>query len=348
MSEGTASSEDPRPPGAGRRIVLALAALLLLAAVGLAAWALLAGGREAESGAASISVGSGKPAAQEDGKTAPKPGRSAIHLGPVPDPGLIAKSDHGALPVTGADGRKPWLVYARPFPNSGTTPRIAIVFTDIGINSEQSRAAISSLPPEVSLAISAYAEGGQDWVRTARAAGHEVLLGVPMEPVGYPQDDPGPLTLLTSASPSENQDKLTRMMAGISGYVGIVNVMGSRFTAARAGLQPVIEALSYRGLMFLDAAASQYSIAATMAAEGDVPRAFVNRRLDDMPSREAILSQLRQLEQVAQAYGAAVGLARPYPVSVQTVNEWASDLASRNLALAPVTATANRQPLSNR
>jgi polysaccharide deacetylase 2 family uncharacterized protein YibQ len=347
MTEGNARSGDQRPSQAGRLIVMSMAGLLLLLAIGIAAWALLARGPGmAETGSASIAVGH-----QPDGGSggpSPAVDQSSVQLGPVPDPALIADSPYGALPVTGADGSKPWQVYARPFPNPGTAPRIAILFTDIGINADRSRDALSSLPPEVSLAISAYAQGGQDWVRAARAAGHEVFLAVPMEPVNYPQDDPGPLTLLTSASPDETLDKLSRMMAGISGYVGIVNTMGSRFTAARASLQPVMETLSYRGLMFLDAATSQYSLGANMAAEGDVPHAFVNRRLDDMPSREAILSQLKQLEQVAQAYGAAVGLARPYPVSVQAVNEWAAGLASRNLTLAPVTATANRQPLSNR
>lgn len=337
----TPSERQPAP--AGRRILMALAGVLLLAGVGLAAWALIAGGHhEAETGTARIVVGGA-------GGAAPIPAdKTAVQLGPVPDPALIADSPYGALPVTGADGSRPWQVYARPFAAPGTTPRIAILFTDIGINGDRSRAALTRLPPEVSLAISAYAPDGQDWVRAARAAGHEVFLAVPMEPINYPQDDPGPLTLLTSASPDENLTRLSRMMAGISGYVGIVNTMGSRFTAARASLQPVMETLSYRGLMFLDAAASQYSLAANMAAEGNVPRAFVNRRLDDMPSKEAILSQLRQLEQVAQAYGAAVGLARPYPVSVDAVSEWAANLASRNIALAPVTATANRQPLSNR
>lgn len=348
MTEGTSSSEEERPPPRGRLVLLSLAGLLLMAGIGLAAWALLAGsGPDAETGAASIAVGRQADGAERQ-TSAATPERSAVHLGPVPDPRLIAESSYGALPVTGADGRKPWLVYARPFANTGTRPRIAIVFTDIGLNADQSRDAVSTLPPEVSLAISAYAGGGQDWVRAARAAGHEVLLSVPMEPVNYPQDDPGPLTLLTSAGRDENGDRLSRMLAGISGYVGIVNSMGSRFTAARASLSPVIETLSYRGLMLLDAATSQYSLAANMAAEGDIPRAFVNRRLDETPSEDAIRAQLTQLEQVAQAYGAAVGLARPYPVSVRTVADWARDLESRDMLLAPVTAAANRQPLPSR
>jgi polysaccharide deacetylase 2 family uncharacterized protein YibQ len=41
------------------------------------------------------------------------------------------------------------------------------------------------------------------YVEGLRAAGHEVLLEAPMEPNDYPQNDPGPFTLLASAAPAE-------------------------------------------------------------------------------------------------------------------------------------------------
>ncbi len=41
-------------------------------------------------------------------------------------------------------------------------------------------------------------------VARARGEGHEILLQVPMEPFGYPDNDPGPQTLLTSLTPEQN------------------------------------------------------------------------------------------------------------------------------------------------
>ena len=52
----------------------------------------------------------------------------------------------------------------------------------------------------ISVAYGAYGRNLQDWVTKARAAGHEVLLQIPLEPQDYPTNDPGPHTLLTTLS----------------------------------------------------------------------------------------------------------------------------------------------------
>lgn len=328
--------------GRGRAILISAAALVAATGIAIAVWSLTLEQEEPgeAAGPARITVGDETP---EPEARAAAPSAPAVQLGPVPDPDLIAEGKYGALPVTASDGRKPWQVYARPFTDPENRPRIAIVVTDIGLNGQQSREAIAALESDVTFAISPYAEGGQDWVRAARAAGHEVLLIVPMEPVNYPEDDPGPYTLLTNLSHEENLDRLSWSLSRIAGYVGIINDMGSRLTATRTALHPIVESLSYRGLMLVDAAASPQSLAATIAAENDVPRAAVNRRIDDLPTESAINRQLSQLERLAEAYGVAVGLAHPYPVTIRTLKEWSEGLAARNLTLAPVTATANRQ-----
>ena len=50
----------------------------------------------------------------------------------------------------------------------------------------------------------------QEQVNKARAGGHEILLQVPMEPVGYPGTNPGPRTLLSDAMP----DRTSRRCSG--------------------------------------------------------------------------------------------------------------------------------------
>lgn len=269
----------------------------------------------------------------------------SVALGPVPDPDLIAEGKYGPLPVRTKDGRKPWQAYARPFSSRGDRPRIAILVTGIGRSPQISRRIIDTLPPQVSLAIAPYVPDGQEWVRAARGGGHEVFLGIPMEPVDYPDDDPGPHTLLTSLNHDENLDRLSRLLSRITGYVGIVNEMGSKFTTAETSLRPVIEALDYRGLMIVDAGTTAHSVTASLARDAGVPRAAVNRTIDTLPTEEAIRKQLNQLEKVAEAYGAAVGLAHPYPVSIRVLAEWAGTLDERSLALAPVSAVADRQPV---
>jgi len=344
MMGGPDNSPDRPPAPNGALALLGTAGLVLLFGIGIVGWALLTPAPPAapvpEQKVSAIVAPASQtappaPAVPASGET--------VALGPVPDPALVATGPGGPLPIVSADGRKPWQVYARPFSDPANRPRIAIVVAEIGLNSGFADAAIA-LPPEMTLAVSPYAADGQNWVAKARAAGHEVLLSLPMEPVDYPDDDPGPLALLTSLSPDENAARLQQALGRITGYAGIVNAMGGRFTASRTSLAPVIDALSFRGLMLLDARTAANSLAAPMAAESNVPHARVDLTLDATPSADAIRLQLDQLERTARAYGAAVGLIHAYPVSVRTVADWAKDLGGSGVVLAPVTALAGRQP----
>ena len=95
------------------------------------------------------------------------------------------------------------MVYARPFAADGKQPLVAVVVTGLGLSKEATEAAISKMPPEVSLSFSPYAGNLDNWIRRARNNGHEVLLDLPLEPPNFPVHDAGPLAVMTSNSPVE-------------------------------------------------------------------------------------------------------------------------------------------------
>ena len=261
------------------------------------------------------------------------------------DPELVVDTPDGKLPVVGPSGKTAWQTYAATFNPSDDGPRLAIVIEDLGLNRERTEQAIRQLPPEVTLAFSPYADRLQDWADRARAAGHEVLLSLPMEPVSYPQDDPGPDALLTTLSPKQNVDRLQHVMARVTGYVGLMNAMGSKFTASTTALTPVMEDISHRGLVFVDSSATRLSVAAKIARGLDIPRAVNNRYIDNDITADAIDAQLVELEKVAQGYGAALGIARSYPLSIERLMAWIPTLKNKGILIAPVTAVVNRQPI---
>ena len=249
---------------------------------------------------------------------------------------------HGFLPRVAADGRQPWQVYRRPA-KTDKRPRIALLFTDMGLSQANSGAAVRDLPSEVSLSFSALAKGLENQIAAARRDGHEVFLDLPMEPSDYPRSDPGPYTLLTSASLVENLDRLEWTLAQAAGYVGVVTKMGGRFTADNESMMPVLEALKKRGLMFIDARASSRSLAIELATTLGLPRAYGNAVIDAVPARADIERRLAALENRARIDGVAVGLARNYPVTLAVVKEWAASVAQRNYQLVPVSAVADGQ-----
>lgn len=264
-------------------------------------------------------------------------------LAPVPDNALVENSPDGPLPKIGGDGRKPWQVYARPFDAADKRPRVALIISGLGQSAAATEAAIQRLPGGITLAYTPYARNLQQWVELSRAAGHEVMLNLPMEPVGYPANDPGPYTLLTSLSEAENRARLNWLMSRMTGYVGLVNVMGSRFTVEAAPLQPVLGDLNKRGLLFVDSRASLSSVAGKMAADMKLPRALNNRFIDTKAARDEIDRQLAELEKTARSEGVALGIGAPYPVTIERVARWALELNDKGIALAPVSAVVDRQ-----
>jgi polysaccharide deacetylase 2 family uncharacterized protein YibQ len=264
-------------------------------------------------------------------------------LTPAPDPALIERSKDGVLPIIGPDGRKPWTVYARPFDANNPRPRIAIIISGLGQSAATTEAAIQTLPPSVTLAFGPYGQRLDYWASRARGAGHEILALVPMEPVNYPANDPGPQTLLTTLTPPENRDRLNWSLSRFTGYVGILSQAGSRYTTALESIHPTLEEINNRGLMFVDARSSLRSSAFRIAGEIGLPRALNNRFIDIQASKEEIDRRLDELVKIATTSGFAVGIGQPYPATIERVAAFVRGAEAQGLAIAPVSAIADRQ-----
>ena len=279
--------------------------------------------------------------------TASQPeGRAAeIRLAAAPAPDLVESAGGGLLlPIAGPAGRAPWKEYSRPYLGDPDAPKIALVIQGIGLDAERDRAAIEQLPPEVTLAISPYAQAPQELSGRAREAGHEVLLMVPMEPLEYPANDPGPLTLLAEMPQDELIDRLHRVLGRFQGYVGVVNHMGSRFTSERPALDPVMNDMARRGLLWLDARTTAESVLPEAAQAAGLPVAVNDRYIDNEASAATIDELLARLLRIARLEGAAVGIGRPYPVTLQRIAAFARTLEDSPAALAPVSAVAGIRP----
>jgi polysaccharide deacetylase 2 family uncharacterized protein YibQ len=263
----------------------------------------------------------------------------------APDPALVQRTPLGPLPIIAPDGRRAWQVYARPFEASDKRPRIAILVSGLGTSEAATEAAIQGLPGGVTLAFWPYSDKLDHWIKLARAAGHEVVLNLPMEPENYPAFDPGPKTLLTSLSPQQNLERLEWALSRVTGYVGVADFQGSRFTASRRDLEPVLETLNQRGLIFVDSRATPRSMTPEIAYLMGLPWASNSRFLDDAQvSRTAIDARLRELETIARTEKRALGIGAAYPVTLERISTWAKGLNEKGFALAPVTAVLEGRP----
>jgi polysaccharide deacetylase 2 family uncharacterized protein YibQ len=276
---------------------------------------------------------------------APEAPSATAGLAP-PDPALQEKGRQGALPKIGPDGTRPADAYARPvvvppaLKGAANPPRIAILVGGMGISQNGTSEAIAKLPAAVTLAFAPYGSDLDRVVQKARGAGHEVMLQAPMEPFDYPDNDPGPQTLLTSQAPAQNLDRLHWQMSRFAGYVGVTGYMGARFTATKDAIEPVLREIAARGLIFADDGSSPRSLVPTLAKPIGLPALAADLVIDQTPTPAAIDGALAKLEETARAKGRAFGVATGLPVSIAHISDWAATLEKRGVLLVPVSALA--------
>jgi polysaccharide deacetylase 2 family uncharacterized protein YibQ len=257
------------------------------------------------------------------------------------DSKLLENSRHGQIPRVGLDGNKAMSVYARAASADAakaSLPRIALVVGGLGISATTTGEAMAKLPGPVTFAFAPYGTDIARLAGRARAEGHELLLQLPMEPFDYPDNDPGPQTLLTGLSPDQNVDRMHWLMSRLQGYVGVANYMGARFTATEASLAPVLRETAKRGLMYVDDGSSPRSLAGQIAGANSLPFAKVDIVIDAVPTPAEIDRALVRLEATARENGIAVGMASALPVSIERLAQWVKTVEQRGVLLVPITA----------
>jgi len=256
----------------------------------------------------------------------------------VPIAGFFEPGPGGILPIISANGDKPSAVYSRSFEIKNGKPVIAIIVGGLGMMKRTTMAAIEELPPEVTLSFVPYTPNLQTWIDLARAQGHEVMIEIPMEPFGYPETDPGPYTLLSSASSAENTRRLEWLLSRTSGYFGVTNYMGSKLTASENALAPIFRNFNRRGLDFLYDGETRRSSLKNVAVKEGLSWSTADRIIDIKQTTTAIDDQLLRLEAMAIQNGSAIGKGFSWPVTIKQLRDWTESLEAKGYQLAPVSA----------
>lgn len=260
----------------------------------------------------------------------PKPAPEVAALPPA------AVAPPGELP--------PWRRFAVAAPVPDGRPRVAIVIDDMGVDRKRSALAMK-LPGPLTLSFLTYAEDLEEQTRAARAHGHELMLHVAMEP-GNADLDPGPNVLLTGLPPEENRRRLLWGLDRFTGYVGVNNHMGSRFTRDEKGMTVVLEELKRRGLLFLDSRTAGGTVGGQLARRFGVPYAERNVFLDDQKDPQEVTARLAELEALARRRGHAIAIGHPKDATLKGLSEWIPAARARGVVLVPLSAVVWQPPAS--
>jgi uncharacterized protein len=263
------------------------------------------------------------------------------------DARLLERTRYGMIPLA-TENLKPYMAYAAPADQAKAAkmPVISIVIGGLGVGAAKTVDAIMKLPGAVTLAFTPYGSDPTKLAERARTQRHEILLQIPMEPYDYPDNDPGPQTLLATLGTEQNLDRLFWHLGRLQGYAGIANFMGARFVATDAAMQPIIREAARRGLAYFDDGSAPRSVAAALAQTQAVPFAKGDVAIDAVPTAGEVDHALARLEDIAKERGYAVGTASALPVSIERIAAWTKGLEGRGVLLVPLTSVMQKSKSS--
>jgi polysaccharide deacetylase 2 family uncharacterized protein YibQ len=210
------------------------------------------------------------------------------------------------------------------------TAKVAIVVEGLGLNRAATEAALTKLPPSVTLAFSPYARDLKRLMDRAKQRGHEVLIEVPMESKAFPADDPGPLGLLTSLETKDNVERLDTILKEATGAVGVFDGMGSKFRESQSHIGEVLGKLKAQNLFYVQGRPG------IRVGDTEVPSATTDVVIDEKPFRAALDARFDYAERLAKYQGSSVAVMTARPISFERLALWAEQLPKKGVALTPV------------
>jgi len=220
---------------------------------------------------------------------------------------------------------------AIPKPEPGKAlPSVALIIDDLGYDKNIAQK-FAQLDVTLTFSILPYSPFQKKIARLARSKGLEIMIHMPMEPVEYPQVNPGPGTLLVSMSPDELIEQLDRNLNTLPGVKGVNNHMGSRMTSESTQMYQFFSVLKKRGLFFIDSRTTAESLCEPSARLFQVPFAQRDVFIDHNLKTDFIRKQIKELIRIAKKNGEAVGIMHPHSTTLRVLQEMLPELKGQVL-----------------
>jgi polysaccharide deacetylase 2 family uncharacterized protein YibQ len=241
----------------------------------------------------------------------------------------------GWLPKISSTGVRPFDIYQNtPSFDIAKTP-LSIIVRELGQSEEIFHYLQTNFPPQISYAFFPRGQFSEQQNKIARARGIETWLHIPFEPLMYPDHDPGFETLLTGVEAAENLRRLHNHLSQLTGYIGIMPYMGSRFGRVKKDFKPILQDIAARGLAYIEAKgmrskAYEWSpqpnwLNAT--ATLDIPRGLSQSQLQEMFTQVA--AQLEKGNPMILSI-------EPDLFALQQLQGWLQQLDPEKIALIPL------------
>ncbi len=199
-------------------------------------------------------------------------------------------------------------------------PRIAVIIDDIGYD-QQIAMDLRDLNPDITFSVLPYSPFGREISEKLHSKGAEIMLHLPMEPVDYPEVDPGPGAILSTMAPDSLLAQLRENIRSVPHIVGVNNHMGSELTTHADRMNQIFTILKKENLFFVDSRTASKSQAYSSARLLKIRFAHRDVFLDNIQNPEYISGQFRELVRLAEKQGSAIGIGHPYKATLQSLSK---------------------------
>ncbi|WJG10037.1 divergent polysaccharide deacetylase family protein [Aliiglaciecola sp. LCG003] len=226
--------------------------------------------------------------------------------------------------------------------SSAISAEIALIIDDMG-NTHKDGAAFE-LPIEVAFSILPMTHLSEKYSRRASSQQREVMLHMPMESLAGKALGAGALT--ANMSGELMRQTLTEALQSVPGAIGLNNHMGSKLTQLSQPMNVTMSFLTEHHLFFVDSRTTRFSKAERIARENGVQSLKRNVFLDHDRRIEQIDAQFKRLVRLSKKYGFAVGIAHPYPQTVEYLKQALKNLEQQGVQLSRVSQLLELQHIA--
>ncbi len=227
-----------------------------------------------------------------------------------------------------------WKKYITPFTTDGQKPTLTVVLQSLGMKGEIAKKAILETSKNIVLAFSPYSPGLKDLCKQARDKEHEILISLFLEPNSYPQEDPGPKTLLTRQKDSENLDRLNWALSQGEFYVGVLNSNGGAFSGKEHSMTFLGNALKARKTPYIDGTPTDAS--KKVFRNTGLEYSIIDEQVNEIASSEDIENSFKNAIALSKKNGSSIIVVPPTPAIFKKLIDLEANLKNEGIDLAPI------------
>jgi hypothetical protein len=202
-------------------------------------------------------------------------------------------------------------------------PKFALVIDDLGYAAPELVTRLCAQGVPFSVAVLPFQEFTKESAEIARAHGKEVMLHMPMEPIGYPgpSKNPGPGAIFFDMPEGDVRKAVRSALDSVPGVKGVNNHMGSRITPDRTRMTWILEEIRARKCFFVDSRTEKDSVAFDVAEALKVPSVQRKVFLDDDKSFDEMARQWERAVGIARKDGQVLIIGHIYPETVEALEK---------------------------